>query len=121
MWEKASVGAWMETWVEAWIEAWIDKWKETGIDGRIGGDIVVSMGGRKGVGMSVPMGKGMVGVSTDRGIGRSMAGRRRVGVMGGGKGGGICMVGVSIGRDFGGGLVEVIGVDMGVGMGKGMD
>ena len=61
----------METWVEAWIEAWMDKWKETGIDGRIGGDIVVSMGGRKGVGMSVSMGRGMVGVSTDRGIGRS--------------------------------------------------
>ena len=37
------------------------------------------------------------------------------------QGGGICMVGVSIGRDIGGGLVEVIGVDMGVGMGKGMD
>ena len=53
----------METWVEAWIEAWMDKWKETGIDGR--------MDGRKGVGMSVPMGRGMVGVSTDRGIGRS--------------------------------------------------
>ena len=48
---------------EASVEARTEAWKETNIDGRIGGDIVVGMGGRTGVGMGlgvcVCMGRGM--------------------------------------------------------------